>query len=46
MSLDGEWVYYVHLHNMVKANQWTPPKEGADIYKINVKSRRVVRLRF
>src|SRR5438874_13337089 len=39
VSLDGQWVYYVLLHNMVKASQWNPPKEGADIYKINVKSR-------
>jgi len=36
VSLDGEWVYYVLLHNMVKASQWTPPRQGADIYKIHV----------
>jgi len=44
VSLDGEWVYYVHLHNMVKASQWNPPKQGADIYKINVKSKKTVKL--
>ncbi len=44
VSLDGEWVYYVRLHNMVKANQWNPPKEGADIYKIHLKTRKIVKL--
>jgi len=44
VSFDGEWVYYVHLHDMVKASQWNPPKQGADIFKINVKTRKVVRL--
>ncbi|HUR53878.1 MAG TPA: hypothetical protein VMZ71_07090, partial [Gemmataceae bacterium] len=44
VSLDGQWVFYVLLHNMVKASQWNPPKQGADIYKIHVKSRKVVRL--
>ena len=44
MSLDGHWVYYVKIHNLVKANQWTPPAEGADIYKIHLKTRRIVRL--
>ena len=31
VSFDGQWVYYVHLHNMVKASQWSPPKQGSDI---------------
>jgi hypothetical protein len=44
VSLDGEWVYYVLLHNMVKASQWNPPKQGADIYKIHIKSRKTVKL--
>ncbi len=44
VSFDGEWVYYVMLHNMVKASQWNPPKRGADIYKINVKSKKIVKL--
>src|SRR5262245_9066431 len=25
ISFDGEWCYYVMLHNMVKASQWSPP---------------------
>ena len=44
VSFDGAWVYYTHLHNLQKANQWSPPRQGADIYKIHVGTRRVVRL--
>lgn len=44
VSFDGEWVYYTHLHYLKKASQWNPPRQGADIHKIHVKSRRIVRL--
>jgi hypothetical protein len=44
VSLDGEWVYYTHVHNLKNASQWNPPRQGADIFKIHVKSRKVVRL--
>lgn len=44
VSFDGQWVYYVHIHNLKNANQWTPPREGSDIYKINVKSKKIVKL--
>jgi Hydrazine synthase alpha subunit middle domain len=44
VSFDAEWVYYVHLHNMQKASQWNPPKEGADIYKIHLKTKKIVKL--
>jgi hypothetical protein len=44
ISFDGEWAYYVHIYNLQNANQWSPPKEGADIFKIHLKSRRIVRL--
>ncbi len=44
VSFDGEWVYYVHLYNLVKHSQWSPPKEGADIFKIHLPTRRIVRL--
>jgi len=44
MSFDGQWVYYSHLYNLQKANQWSPPKEGADIFKIHLNTRRVVKL--
>src|SRR5262245_49665640 len=44
VSFDGQWVYYTHIHNLQKASQWNPPRQGADIYKIHVPTRRVVRL--
>jgi hypothetical protein len=44
VSFDGEWVYYVHIHDLQKRDQWSPPKAGADIYKIHVKTRRIVKL--
>src|SRR5687767_4085591 len=44
ISLDGEWAYYVHIYNLQNANQWTPPKQGADIFKIHLKYRQIVRL--
>jgi mono/diheme cytochrome c family protein len=44
VSFDGQWVYYSHVHNLQKHNQWSPPRQGADIYKIHVPSRRIVRL--
>ncbi len=44
VSFDGEWVYYSHLHNLQKASPWTPPRQGSDIFKIHVKTRRIVRL--
>ena len=43
VSFDAQWLYYVHLYNLQKANQWSPPWPGADIFKIHVKSRRVVK---
>ena len=44
VSFDGQWVYYSHLYNLEKRNQWSPPAEGADIFKIHLKSRKKVRL--
>ena len=44
VSFDGKWVYYVKIHNLLKASQWNPPAQGADIYKIHLESRRIVRL--
>lgn len=44
VSFDGQWVYYVLLHNLDKRDQWSPPKEGADIFKIHLATRKVVRL--
>jgi hypothetical protein len=44
VSFDGQWVYYAHIHNLEKHDQWSPPRQGADVYKIHVPSRRIVRL--
>ena len=44
VSFDGQWVYYVRLHNLQNASPWNPPREGADIYKIHLQTRRIVRL--
>jgi hypothetical protein len=44
VSFDGQWVYYTHIHHLQKASQWNPPRQGADIYKIHVPTRRIVRL--
>lgn len=44
VSFDGEWVIYSHIHDM-KVN-WAGhyPKAGADIYKLHLGSREIVRL--
>lgn len=44
VSFDGEWVFYSHLYDLRNANQWSPPRQGADIFKIHVKTRRIVKL--
>jgi hypothetical protein len=44
VSLDGKWIYFTRIYNLQKASQWNPPREGADIFKIHVETRRVVRL--
>jgi hypothetical protein len=44
VSFDGEWVFYTLIHTLKGAGPWQPPLKGADIYKMHVKSRRIVRL--
>jgi hypothetical protein len=44
VSFEGEWVYYTHIHTLKDAGQWSMPKRGADIFKIHVATRRIVRL--
>src|SRR5947209_8290208 len=45
VSFDGEWVYYSHIQGLKETSQHgQPPFQGADIYKIHVKSRKLVRL--
>jgi hypothetical protein len=44
ISFDAQWAYYVRIYNLKNHNQWSPPRQGADIYKIHLKTRKVVRL--
>jgi hypothetical protein len=44
VSFDGQWVYFVHIYNLQNHDQWSPPREGADIFKIHLATRRIVRL--
>lgn len=44
VSLDGQSVYYTLIHTMKGAGQFQPPPQGADIYKLNLKSRQIVQL--
>jgi hypothetical protein len=44
VSFDGQWVYYVHIYELHEANQFSPPAAGADIFKIHLASRRIVKL--
>ncbi len=44
VSFDGQWVYYTHVRGLKNYSQWNPPRQGADIYKIHVPSRKIVRL--
>ena len=44
VSFDGEWVYYSLFHNLEGATVTDASRAGADIYKMHVKTRRIVRL--
>ncbi len=45
VSFDGQWVYYSHIKGLKGTSQFgLSPLQGADIYKIHVKTRRIVRL--
>jgi len=44
VSFDGEWVYYSLFHDLKGASVYQGPAAGADIYKIHVKSKKIVRL--
>ncbi|MGE3808801.1 MAG: TolB family protein, partial [Gemmataceae bacterium] len=47
VSLDGEWVFYSHIKGLKGTSQHGKmPSEGADIYKIQLKTKKVVRLTF
>ncbi len=44
VSLDGQWIFYSMLPTLKTAYPGGNPQLGADIYKVNVKTREVVRL--
>jgi hypothetical protein len=44
VSYDGEWVYYSLFHDLKDASISQGPAAGADIYKIHLKSRKIVQL--
>ncbi len=44
VSFDGEWVYYTLIHSLKGAGQFEPPPAGADICKLHLKTRKIVRL--
>jgi len=44
MSFDGEWVFYSYLYDLRNRSQWDPPSTGADIFKLHLKTRKIVKL--
>jgi len=44
VSFDGEWVYYAHFHDFKGGSAARGAPGGADIYKIHVKTKKIVRL--
>ena len=45
VSIDGQWVFYSHIKGLEGTSQHgMPPDHGADIYKIHLPSRKIVRL--
>ncbi len=45
VSFDGQWVFYSHLKGLKGTSQHgQPPLQGADIFKINVKTKKLVQL--
>ena len=44
ISFDGQWVFYSYLYDLRDRNQWDPPAAGADIFKLNLKTREIVKL--
>ena len=44
ISIDGEWVYYSLFPDLEGATINDAPRAGADIYKLHIKTRRIVRL--
>lgn len=44
VSLDGESVYFAYFHDLTRASMWEPHRGGSDIYKLHLKTRKLVQL--
>ncbi|MCE9560445.1 MAG: hypothetical protein K8U57_00165 [Planctomycetes bacterium] len=44
VSFDGEWVYFARFHNVTKPGSEKPTVESADIFKLHVKTKKIVQL--
>jgi hypothetical protein len=44
VSFDGQWVYYSLFYDVSKGGQFEIPPGGADIFKIHLRTRRIVKL--
>jgi hypothetical protein len=44
ISFDGKTVFYVLIHTLKDAGQWSAPRGGADIYRMELATRKVTRL--
>ncbi len=44
VSIDGECVFYTHIYTMKGAGAWQAPLKGADIFKLHLPTRKMVRL--
>jgi hypothetical protein len=44
VSFDGQSVFYTQIHTLEHSNASSPPRKGADIFKLNLKTREKVQL--
>ena len=44
VSFDAQWVFFTHIHDLTVNWAGKHPKAGADIYKIHLESKEIVRL--
>jgi hypothetical protein len=44
VSFDGQWVYYTHIYSLNGFHAYQPARSGADIFKLHLPTRRIVRL--
>ena len=44
ISFDGQSVYYTHIYQLKGVSQWSPSRQGADIFKLHLPTRKIVQL--